>query len=162
MAEQDEYDLDDTLYFAMNKLNAANAFDVNADFIKSIPNLLKEGHKEESWAKTSEGIAAGSKIYGFRVDNINKKVHNVLNGFHRTNTNFQDKQEVEEGTVGQGKAKKNKRKTIGNKDFEQWEDIGLSTLDTEAHITSDFSSMSSNIDIAFHQLTEQQDIGNFK
>jgi hypothetical protein len=34
--------------------------------------MLKEGTHEESWAKTSEVIAAGSRIYGFRVENINK------------------------------------------------------------------------------------------
>ena len=77
-------DLDDILNFAINKLNIKNAFDINAEFIKDIPKMLEDDKHEESWTRTSEIIAAGSKIYGLRVDNVYKSTQNLLNGFHRT------------------------------------------------------------------------------
>ena len=89
-------DLDDILDFASNKLNVKNAFDVNAEFIKNIPSMLEDGKHEESWTKTSEIIAAGSKIYSWRVENIYKKVYNVLNGFHRTAGEQNENNENEE------------------------------------------------------------------
>jgi len=102
-------DLDDILFFAVNKLNVKNAFDVNADFIKTIPEMLKEGGQEESWAKTSEVIAAGSRIYGFRVDNVNKKVHNLLNGFHRTKSEFMTEEGAEVKEQEDAEDRRNKK-----------------------------------------------------
>ena len=69
--------------------------------------MLKEGGQEESWAKTSEVIAAGSRIYGFRVDNVNKKAHNLINGFHRTNTEFlnEDDQDAKDQEEAEDKKK---------------------------------------------------------
>lgn len=149
-------DLDDILFFAVNKLNVKNAFDVSADFIKTIPDLIKDGGQEESWAKTSEVIAAGSKIYGFRVDNINKNVHSLLNGFHRTNTELLD-QEEEAKEEEMEEEDRNKQKANRRQKIENQGEVGLSTLEKEDNVSADFSSFTSNIDVGFHQLTEQYD-----
>ena len=42
------------------------------------------------------------------------------------------------------------------------EEIGLSTLEKEARISEDLSNFTSNLDIGFHQLTEQYDTGSLK
>lgn len=89
-------DLDDILNFATNKLNVKNAFDINAEFIKDIPKMLEGDKHEESWTRTSEVIAVGSKIYGLRVDNVYKSTQNLLNGFHRTAAESNNNDEDEE------------------------------------------------------------------
>ena len=82
----DPLDVDDIMDFVLNKLNAKNSFDVKTDFIGKIPQMIEDGKLgEELWAKTSESIAAGSRIYSFRVDHISNKCSHIVNGLHRTN-----------------------------------------------------------------------------
>jgi len=84
MAENNkDEELEDILLFAASKLNMHNSFDINANFIKDIAQR-HNNEDEEGWVRTSESIAAASKIYGLRVDHVNNKVYRVLNWFHRT------------------------------------------------------------------------------
>jgi len=57
--------------------------------------------------------------------------------------------------------KENKKKRHKQRVENQGE-LGLSTLEKESNISWDFSTFSSNIDISFHQLTEQYDTGSIK
>ena len=67
-----------------NKVNSSNAFDIDTGFMKELTNLLnqqsnakiaemslkasEDKSSEISWIKTSTGLEAGVKIYGYRVD----------------------------------------------------------------------------------------------
>lgn len=65
-----------------NKVNAKNAFEVNVDFLETIPEFVNE-KEENSWQKVSASLDASSRIYGFRVDSTHNDTFRFLSGLSR-------------------------------------------------------------------------------
>lgn len=60
-----------TIQLAQNrKVNAANAFEVDLNCLDNIKDFVHQQKDGNKWVRSGEVIDAGTKIYGFRVDNV--------------------------------------------------------------------------------------------
>lgn len=69
------------------KVNRENAFEVpimDSIGIDNMKEFLKDNHKLESkWPRAGEAIAAGAKIYGYRVDNVHHDAYKMMGNLAR-------------------------------------------------------------------------------
>lgn len=89
------------------KINAKNAFDVDANYIENLARMLNQ-KEETSWQTASNGLEAFAQIYSYRVDSVHTELFKILGGLHRNMI-----EEKLENADGQ-EQKENKKKVIKN------------------------------------------------
>lgn len=64
------------------KITKDNAFDVNIEEQIGIENmrdfLTRQARLDTKWLKTGEALGAGTKIYGYRVENVYLNAHKMI------------------------------------------------------------------------------------
>ena len=76
--------LQETITLAANKkINAHNAFEVDINCLDNIKDFIQQQKDGNKWIRSGEAIDAGTKIYGFRVDNVHSETYRMLNGITR-------------------------------------------------------------------------------
>jgi hypothetical protein len=83
-------------------------------------------------------------------------MHNLVSNFHR-NEGMITEEDQEAQKDEKNDNEKQRRKERRQRQLEQQEEHGTTTLDKESNISIDISKFTSNMDISFHQLTEQYD-----
>ena len=58
--------------------------------------MIGKEPKNKKWIKSSEIVDAGTKVYGFRVDNVHNETYRMWNGFMRNAVGDQNIEIIEE------------------------------------------------------------------
>lgn len=65
------------------KVNAQNAFEVDLNCLDNIKEFVAQQTETNKWVRSGDIIDAGTKIYGFRVDNVHAETYRMLHGMTR-------------------------------------------------------------------------------
>lgn len=69
------------------KVNKDNAFDIaltDTIGIENMRSFFSHNEKNETkWPRAGEALAAGAKIYGYRVDNVHQDAYKMMGSFAR-------------------------------------------------------------------------------
>ena len=69
------------------KVNTENAFEVDFVDIIGIDNMrqffTQNERNEAKWPKAGEVLAAGARVYGYRVDNVHHDAYKMMGSFAR-------------------------------------------------------------------------------
>lgn len=74
----------------MQKVNAANAFEIDLHCLDNLPQFIANLPLSIKWLRSGEAIGAGAKVYGFRVDNVHNETYRILNGMVRGGANIDE------------------------------------------------------------------------